>query len=248
MSSPDPALLARCTPGLAQEATENDLGYGHLYYALVRQLRPRHVLVIGSGYGFAPAVLARALMDNGAGHLTFVDPSMSGGGDAAWSGTGQWDTPDQVLARFGCAGVSPDVMTHYRETNDAFFSRWNDRNLPPIDLALIDGAHDEYNAAFDLRGVVEHLSLPGYVLMHDATHFLNRTGHMGVTSVIERTRASGDVEAVAFPGAAGLVLLRFKARSGIEVRALPQPSITLALLALLAAGAGIGYVIGRRGR
>jgi len=239
----DEKQIEACTPGLAQETSANNLGYGNLYYALVRLLRPAHVLVIGSGYGFAPAVMGRAVADNGSGRVTFVDPSMSQGREgynASHGGTGQWDTQEQVQARFSCAGVPPGIITHYRETNQEFFPQWNNRNLPAIDLALVDGAHDEANASYDLAAVVERLSLPGYVLMHDVTHFLNRTPFMGVAQVVERVRTKSGVEEVTFPGQAGLALLRFTERPEIEVQKVPPPSVAWPLVGVF----GLGLLTG----
>jgi hypothetical protein len=201
--------------------------------------------VIGSGYGFAPAIMGLALRDNGIGRLTFVDPSMDGGRDganAAHGGTGQWDTPEAAQRRFSCAGVPPGIITHYRETNQQFFSRWGERDLPPIDLALIDGAHDEGNASYDLAMVVQHLRLPGYVLMHDVTHFLNRTGHMGVIDVLDRARAAG-AEEVVFPGAAGLALLRLKERIGVQIQLAPPPSVLWPVAGVAVVGAAAGIVL-----
>lgn len=238
----DVQLLARCTPGIAQGASSKDLGYGNIYYALVRLLKPQHVLVIGSGFGFAPAVMARALQQNGSGRLTFVDPSMSSGRDGhnkAHGGAGSWDTPEQVQQRFACAGVRPGVVSHFKELNREFFPLWGKRGLPLTDFVLIDGAHDGENASYDLKQVVQRLRRPGVVLMHDSTHFLNRTGHMGVASVIEQL--GSDVEHVTFPGAAGLTLLRFKPGASVEISGLPPPSVMGPGLLLLAAGVGVGY-------
>ncbi len=242
----DPSLIHTCTPGLSQEASADDLGFGNLYYALVRMLRPRHVLVIGSGYGFSPAIMALALRDNGLGHLSFVDPSMDGDRDglnSAHGGTGQWDTPEAAAQHFSCAGVPTGIVTHYKETNQQFFSHWAERGLPPIDLALIDGAHDEGNASYDLAMVMEHLQLPAYVLMHDVTHFLNRTGHMGVTAVLERAVAAG-AESVVFPGTAGLALLRIKERIGVEIQLAPPSSVVWPVASVLLVAVGIGIGIG----
>jgi hypothetical protein len=30
-----------------------NLGFGFIYYAVVRAIRPKHIVVIGSGYGFS---------------------------------------------------------------------------------------------------------------------------------------------------------------------------------------------------
>lgn len=55
------------------EDPENaNLGFGFLYYGIVRALRPNHVLVIGSGFGFRVVCLALGLKDNSKGRLTFV--------------------------------------------------------------------------------------------------------------------------------------------------------------------------------
>ena len=54
-----------------------NLGFGFLYYALVRTLRPKHIVVIGSAFGFSVVCLATAMNDNGIGRLSFVDPSYS---------------------------------------------------------------------------------------------------------------------------------------------------------------------------
>ena len=240
----DESQIQTCTPGIAQGASASNLGFGNLYYALVPVLQPAHVLVIGSGYGFSPAVMALGLADNGFGRLTFVDPSMDRsreGLNAAHGGTGQWDTPEQVVARFSCAGVPEGIVTHYKETNRDFFAQWDKRpDLPPVDLALIDGAHDEANASYDLASVVQHLRVPGYVLMHDATHFLNRTPYMGVTRVVERAKQKGGVEEITFTAQAGLALLRFTEQPHIEIHASPPPSVFWPIFGVLVGGIALG--------
>src|SRR3989338_3366225 len=72
------AILDHAKPlGHNEEPDKLNLGFGFLYYGLVRALRPRHVLVIGSGYGFSVICLALGLKDNNKGKLSFVDPSYS---------------------------------------------------------------------------------------------------------------------------------------------------------------------------
>src|SRR5262249_7351013 len=63
--------------GHREDPATLNLGFGFVYYGLVRALRPRHILVIGSGFGFSVVCLALGLKDNARGTLTFVDPSYS---------------------------------------------------------------------------------------------------------------------------------------------------------------------------
>lgn len=61
--------------GHNEKPSNLNLGFGFLYYGLVRALRPKHILVVGSGFGFSLVCLALGLRDNGKGLVTFVDPA-----------------------------------------------------------------------------------------------------------------------------------------------------------------------------
>ncbi|MGB8874596.1 MAG: class I SAM-dependent methyltransferase, partial [Desulfobaccales bacterium] len=63
--------------GHNEKTRELNIGFGFMYYGIVRALRPDHVLVIGSGYGFSVVCLSLGLKDNGRGRLSFVDPAYS---------------------------------------------------------------------------------------------------------------------------------------------------------------------------
>src|SRR5215470_5285839 len=102
-------ILQHAKPlGHNEHAATLNLGFGFLYYGLVRALRPRHVLVIGSGFGFSVVCLALGLKDNDRGMLSFVDPSYSvlkHGPLHTVGGTSQWDDPEKVYAHFDRFGV-----------------------------------------------------------------------------------------------------------------------------------------------
>src|SRR5215831_5030619 len=69
-------ILEHAKPlGHHEEPATLNLGFGFIYYGLVRALRPRHVLVIGSGFGFSVVCLALGLKDNRRGSLTSDDTS-----------------------------------------------------------------------------------------------------------------------------------------------------------------------------
>src|SRR3974390_3522397 len=63
--------------GHHEDPASLNIGFGFLYYGMVRTLRPKHVVVIGSGFGFSVVCLALGMLDNGAGSVSFVDPSYS---------------------------------------------------------------------------------------------------------------------------------------------------------------------------
>src|SRR5215510_2724349 len=117
-------ILEHAKPlGHHEEPATLNLGFGFIYYGLVRALRPRHALVIGSGFGFSVVCLALGLRDNGRGNLSFVDPSYSmlkHGPFRTIGGTSQWDDPQKTRAHFRRFGVERQV-THYKLTSEDFF-------------------------------------------------------------------------------------------------------------------------------
>jgi hypothetical protein len=113
-----------------------NLGFGFLYYGAVRALRPNHVLVVGSGFGFSVVCLALGLKDNGKGMLTFVDPSydvLKHGPLRTVGGRGYWSEPEKVKRHFGRFGVD-EWISHYKMTNKEFFPSYEILDLPKVDL------------------------------------------------------------------------------------------------------------------
>lgn len=189
-----------------------NLGFGFVYYGLVRALRPRHVVVIGSGYGFSVVCLALGLRDNARGRLTFVDPSFSvlrNGPFRTVGGTSQWDRPEQVRAHFARFGVE-DIVTHHKATSQDFFARYDAAALPPIDLAFIDGNHSYDDVAQDFGNVLGHARRNAYVLMHDTNIYLRElVRHAGVKRWMRRlARRPDEFELVDFPFASGVGVVR----------------------------------------
>ena len=216
----DPDMLAgilhHAKPlGHYEDASELNLGFGFLYYGLVRTLRPRHVVVIGSGYGFSVVCLALGLKDNGKGSLSFVDPSYSlikDGPLRTIGGTGQWGEPAKVVAHFARFGIQ-DRVHHYRETSAEFFERYSDRSLPSIDLAFIDGNHSYADVRRDFAGAVTNARRNAYLLLHDTNiHVREFLGHSGVRRwlrVVERDR--DHFEVIDFPFSSGVAMVRVRA-------------------------------------
>jgi Methyltransferase domain len=188
-----------------------NLGFGFLYYGLARTLRPKHVVVIGSGFGFSVTCLALGLKDNGKGHLSFVDPSYSVLTDGVFKtvgGTAQWDDPDKVRRRFARFGVE-EYVTHHRMRSEEFFAVYD---LPDIELAFIDGSHAYKDVRQDFLAVLRHTRKNAYLLLHDTNIYIREMlRHAGVKRWLKRVQRRRDLfEMVDFPFSSGVALVRVR--------------------------------------
>src|SRR5262245_41897687 len=199
--------------GHREETATWNLGFGFVYYSLVRALRPRHVVVIGSGYGFSVVCLALGLKDNQGGTLTFVDPSYSllqDGPAKTIGGVDFWHDAAHVKGHFARFGVEA-IATHYKQTSEEFFWRYEEYALGPIDLAFIDGNHSYASVQHDVIGMLKHSHKNTYALLHDTNIYLREMlRHAGVKRWLRRqaTRHKAAFEYVDFPFASGVALLR----------------------------------------
>jgi hypothetical protein len=198
--------------GHHEERDRLNLGFGFVYYGLVRALRPRHILVIGSGFGFSVICLALGQKDNGRGNLTFVDPSYSvfrEGPLRTVGGTAYWDDPQKVRAHFRRFGVER-IVTHHRLTSAQLFDDYDARQLPPIDLAFIDGSHAYSDVRSDFLGVLRRARRNSYVLLHDTNIYIRElVRHAGVKRWLKVVAANpDDFELIDFPFASGVAVVR----------------------------------------
>jgi hypothetical protein len=160
-------LLAEAVP-LAQNTRPGNIGFGWIYYGLVRNLNPDFVVSIGSCAGFAPFCAARALQDNGRGRLLFIDPSYSGEGHPGWGGRNYWSNPADVAARVASFGLT-GWLEHLKMTSAEAFPIVRDRvGDGKVGLIIIDGAHTYADSLRDFE-LYSCLVREGYVLFHDAT-------------------------------------------------------------------------------
>lgn len=206
-------VLRRARPlGHYEDTAQLNLGFGFLYYGLARLLRPAHVVVIGSGFGFSVVCFALGLRDNGGGQLSFVDPSYSVLSDGPFKtvgGTSQWDDPREVERRFASFGVGEHVR-HFRMRSAEFFGRYREHALPPIDLAFIDGSHAYDDVRQDFISSLKHAGANAYLLLHDTNIYIREMiRHAGVQRWLSTVRARKDLfELVDFPFSSGLAVVR----------------------------------------
>ena len=191
-----------------------NIGFGFLYYGLLRAIRPEHALVIGSGYGFSVVCLALGLKDNCSGKLTFVDPSYSLIKDGPFKtigGQNKWDQPEKVFEHFRHFGVA-ETITHYKLTSKQFFDSYHDNGLPPIDVGFIDGNHSYKSVSYDFMRILEHSHKNSYIFLHDTNiYFRKFIHHSGVKRCLKTFIKERDFfEVINFPFSSGVALVRVK--------------------------------------
>jgi len=143
--------------GHAQDPESANLGLGWLYYGIARVVKPTTAVVIGSFRGFVPLILGRALADNRAGKVVFIDPSLV---DAFWR------DPGKVRAHFAKFGIGN--IEHHCLTTQEFVKTPAYANLGKVDFVFIDGYHSYEQARFDFKAFEPLLSPRGMTLFHDS--------------------------------------------------------------------------------
>lgn len=198
--------------GHHQQAEKLNLGFGFIYYGVIRALRPKHTLVIGSGYGFSVVCLALGIRDNGFGALTFVDPSYSllkDGPFKTLGGRGNWDDSETVQSHFQRFNVD-QIVTHYRMRSDEFFQSYENLRLPEINVAFIDGAHDYKHVKDDFVEVLKKSRSNTYVFLHDSNIYIREMiRHAGVKRWLKLLqRHEKAFQVIDFPFSSGVALVR----------------------------------------
>ena len=198
--------------GHHEKTKDLNLGFGFIYYGVVRALRPKHVLVIGSGYGFSVVCLALGLKDNARGKLRFIDPAYSLLKDGPFStigGRGLWTDESSVKAHFGHFGVE-NIISHYKMRSDEFFPAYPNFNLPPIDLAFIDGSHAFKDVKYDFVKVLEQSRKNTYIFLHDTNIYIRElVNHAGVKKWLKFVKRQEEhFEVINFPFSSGVALVR----------------------------------------
>jgi predicted O-methyltransferase YrrM len=138
-----------------------DLGYGWIHYSLIRVLKPKHLLCIGSGYGFVPAVMAQACKDAGVGHVDFVDPGYGPGDLNHWTGQAFWKSNEgkSIFEKFGLK----KWITHYLMEN----SKFAQKRRREYGYIYIDGDHSVEGVSLDFELFWPRLIDGGVMLFHD---------------------------------------------------------------------------------
>ncbi len=167
----------------AVSQSDQNLGFGYIYYALTRTIRPHNICVIGSKAGFSVICFALGLKDNAGcqitkvecwdtllansskGHLHFIDPSYSSkrNDPGHWCGIGFWDSKENTEKHWEKFGVK-NLITHHKMTSAEYLHRKECYN---VDLLYIDGDHSYEGITHDFMNYYGRLSKDGIILAHD---------------------------------------------------------------------------------
>ncbi|GAB3901106.1 class I SAM-dependent methyltransferase [Kibdelosporangium lantanae] len=178
----------------------HDLGLGWLYYAFVRSLRPSTVVCIGSGRGFVPVLLAKALADLHADHpIMFVDPSFD---DDFWR--------DAAAVRRWFATFDVDKhIQHHLMTTEQFTATQEFAELPLIDFLFIDGGHFYETVRTDYDLLTPKLAAGATVMMHDTVSRSANPKWSGPRQLLlEVAQTDPDWQLLDLPFGAGVTILR----------------------------------------
>lgn len=141
--------------------SKSDLGYGWIHYSLIRMLKPRKILCIGSRHGFLPAILAQACKDNKKGCVDFVDAGYGKDDPNNWTGVGYWKTKEgkNIFKKFN---LNEWINLHIMTTKE--FAK---KNRSIFGYVYIDGDHSYAGVQYDYQTFWPRLKKNGFMAFHD---------------------------------------------------------------------------------
>ena len=130
-----------------------------LYY-LIRALRPRRVLEVGTHIGASTLYIARALRANGEGSVVTVDiTDVNDSVLGAWRSVGQRMSPRSFAQELGCS----DRITFVVSTSQQFLAT----SAESFDLIFLDGDHAAHTVYGEISRSLVALSASGTIVLHD---------------------------------------------------------------------------------
>lgn len=187
-----------------QHYHNDSLGFGFIHYALIRNIRPERVLVVGSQRGFVPAICALACKDEGRGHVDFVDAGYDLDHPDSWGGVGVWKTAGPEY--WEPLGVRDWITLHCITTEK--FSAGLDAGAR-YQYIYIDGDHSFEGVSRDFSHFVHRVSVDGFIIFHDVCEDKEtRYGRCGVKDFWNIASLCPTWEKLTLPFDAGLGIWR----------------------------------------
>ena len=181
-----------------------NLGFGLIHYSLIRNIKPKNILVIGSQKGFIPAICGIACLDEGLGSVDFVDAGYSTEEPNAWGGLGIWKTATKEYWKpINCENI---ITIHNKKFEDFNVDK-------KYQYIYIDGDHSYEGVKRDFIKCLNLIESESYITLHDITVDKETTyGKCGVkqfwNDIKNNSEYSSKFDFVSFPFEAGLGLCR----------------------------------------
>lgn len=160
---PKLADLMNMAPSTAQSDGNRGVNPGdqRAIYHLIRALKPKSVLEVGTNVGFSTLHIAAALDANGAdGRITTVDiTDVNDPTDQPWKGCAQPYAPRDMLA----AGGYGDMVTFVAQNSLDYLTNCKDK----FDFIFLDGSHDADVVYQEVPKAIDALAGGGVILLHD---------------------------------------------------------------------------------
>ena len=174
---------------------------------LIRNQKPKHVLVVGSKHGYIPATCALACKHNRSGFVDFVDAGFdqNNPGDKvkAWGGVGIWKRIDSNK-HFKKFNLNKRIAV-YVTTTEKFRNKFPNKRWEYI---YIDGDHSYAGVKADFRRFWPLLTKDGIFSFHDI-HVDKKEGtKYGVKKFWKELKVRKKYKMLEFSGKFGLGLIQ----------------------------------------
>lgn len=148
------------------DKNKGGLGYGWIHYALIRIIKPKKVLCVGSKWGFIPAICALACKDNGKGIVEFVDAGFDmkdyNGPGEHWGGMGWWKKCEPKKY-FGKYALERHIKLYVMRSSE--FAQKNGKFK--YGYVHIDGDHSYRGIKYDFETFWPKVTSGGFLAIHD---------------------------------------------------------------------------------
>jgi len=186
---------------------ESNLGYGFFHYSLIGIIKPRRILVIGSKYGFIPAIMALACKDNKRGKVDFVDAGYDQSAEPQdknhWGGVGFWKKVD-YKKHFSILNLQKNIK-FYLMTSKEFSKKYIDRKWEYI---YIDGDHSYEGVKQDFDLFWPQLNKGGIMGFHDICIDKLDGSIYGVKRLWQELKKQKKYNMIEFSGDCGLGIIQ----------------------------------------
>jgi predicted O-methyltransferase YrrM len=155
--------LMECGPSANRSSGAINQGDRRAIYCLIRHLKPKRVLEIGTHVGSSTLYISAALKQNGLenapGEMLTVDVADVNAPDAAWARAGALRNPAQMLQECGTAD-----LVHFHVADSLQFLK-NCRDT--FDFCFLDGSHSAKWVYNEVQLVQRALRPGSLILLHD---------------------------------------------------------------------------------